>query len=164
MKVTQDLLQTQININRKQIDILEKSMKLSSFNPSQSFETLEKQVGLLEEQIKLQTKMGEELNKQKDYYKNRLISFGIKFDDKGIAQNAEQVLDKIKNQMSRASDDEELSKLEEKYSDYSISYAKYCDGYILILLEDPEYSHVWFSCKRDGTDLRKIYEEVKEVE
>lgn len=52
----------------------------------------------------------------------------------------------------------QLSKLEEKYSDYSISYAKYCDGYILILLEDPDYSHVWFSCKRDGTDLRKIYE------
>lgn len=117
MKVTQDLLQTQMNINRKQIDMLEKSMKLASFDVTGSYEALEKQISLLEKQIDLQTQMNKEIDKQKDYYKNRLVSFGIEFDDKGIATNAEKVLDKIKKQMANASDADELDKLEEKFND-----------------------------------------------
>lgn len=117
MKVTQDLLQTQMNINKKHIDMIEKSMELSSFDPTKTFETLQKQIDLLEKQKELQSQMGQELEKQKNYYKDRLISFGITFDDKGIATNVEDILSKIKNQMANASDSDELDALEEKFND-----------------------------------------------
>lgn len=117
MKVTQELLQTQMNINKKHIDIIEKSMELSSFNPKETFETLEKQISLLEKQQELQGQLNKELEKQKEYYKDRLIGFGVKFDEKGIATNVEDILDKIKNQMANASDSDELDALEEKFND-----------------------------------------------
>lgn len=52
----------------------------------------------------------------------------------------------------------ELRTFEEIYSDFSISYATYCDEKIYILFENGSLAHVWFSFNVDGSEFNKIYE------
>lgn len=125
MKINQDLIKTQIDINKLYIEMSEKSMKLASFDPTQSYESLEKQISLLEEQLTLQKRMGEELEKQKKYYQDRLVTYGIKFDDKGFAKNSEEILSKIRDQMASASDSDELEKLKKKFDEIVETLGKY---------------------------------------
>lgn len=55
-------------------------------------------------------------------------------------------------------DNEAFLSLDSAYAPYSLEIARYYYGEFYFMLSHESGSHIWFTCKRDGSELKKIYE------